>query len=256
LAQTSDFTTEARGAGHALWVRACHWVIAASVLALAYSGLVILMAHPRLYWGNTGNDLTRAWIELPLGRNYHHGGWAAPLTFFDDAAGPVSRVRTYDIFNQNGWARSLHFLVAWALGGGFLAYLAVGLLTGRLKAIVPALRELSPSALTADLRAHLSVPLPRAPGGPPYNVLQKCAYAAVVFVGLPVVILSGLAMSPAVAAGWQWIPGLFGGSQSARSVHFIVLCALALFLLVHLAMVALTGFWRQIRAMTWGSRDG
>ena len=253
MAQTSDTTAGPPGAGHALWVRACHWLIAASVLALAYSGVVILMAHPRLYWGNTGNDLTRAWIELPISRNYHHGGWAAPLAFFAEPGGPVSSVRTYDIFNQNGWARSLHFLVGWALGLGFLAYLAIGLLTGRLKAIVPALRELAPGHHLADLRAHLSLPLPRAPGGPPYNVLQKCAYAAVVFLGLPVMILSGLAMSPAAGAAWRWIPALFGGAQSARSVHFIVLCALALFVLVHLAMVLLTGFWRQIRAMTWGS---
>ena len=108
-----DPQEHAGGAGHALWLRLCHWAIAGAVITLAYSGVVILMAHPRLYWGNVGNDLTHAWIELPLGRNYHHGGWAPPLAFFADSAGPVSRVRTYDIFNQNGWARSLHFLTGW-----------------------------------------------------------------------------------------------------------------------------------------------
>ncbi|HEY0437634.1 MAG TPA: hypothetical protein VGC92_13420, partial [Phenylobacterium sp.] len=116
MAQIADVTEGSRGAGHAVWLRACHWLIAACVIALAYSGVVILMAHPRLYWGNTSNDLTRAWIELPLGRNYHHGGWEAPLAFSADASGPVSRVRTYEIFNENGWARSQHFLVAWGLG--------------------------------------------------------------------------------------------------------------------------------------------
>ena len=77
-----------------------------------------------------------------------------------------------------------------------------------------------------------------------------------VLVGLPAMILSGLAMSPTVAVGWPWIQALFGGSQSARSIHFLVLCALALFLLVHLAMVVLTGFTRQMRAITIGGRHG
>jgi thiosulfate reductase cytochrome b subunit len=234
-------------------VRACHWLIAAAVLTLAYSGVVILMAHPRLYWGNAGNDLTRAWIELPLGRNYQHGGWAPPLAFTADPAGPVSRVRTYDIYNQNGWARSLHFLAGWGLALAFGLYLAIGLATGHLRRVLlPALADLSPARLWADVRAHLTLPLPQAAGGPPYNLSQRLAYAAVVFLALPLAILSGLAMSPAVGAGWPIVPALFGGSQSARSIHFLILCALALFLMVHLAMVVLTGVWRQLRAMTLG----
>jgi thiosulfate reductase cytochrome b subunit len=243
------------GSGHAPWVRLCHWLIAAAVLTLAYSGVVILMAHPRLYWGQTGNDLTRAWLELPLGRNYHHGGWATTVAFTADPAGPVSRVRTYDIFNQNGWARSLHFLVAWGLTAALSVYLLVGALTGHLRrALLPALAELSPPRLWADVRAHLAWPPTRAAGGPPYNLTQKLAYALVVFVALPLAILSGLAMSPAVGAGWPIVPAIFGGSQTARSIHFLLLCALVLFLLVHLAMVAVTGAWRQLSAMTFGGR--
>ena len=87
----------AAGEGHAVWVRLCHWLIVATVVALAVSGVVILMAHPRLYWGDAGNDLTPAWIELPLGRNYRHGGWGPP-SGFRRPAGAVSRARTYDIF--------------------------------------------------------------------------------------------------------------------------------------------------------------
>ena len=238
--------------GHAVWVRLCHWLIAFSVIALAVSGVVILMAHPRLYWGQAGNDLMPAWLELPLGRNYHHGGWA-PALAFPDAPGAVSRVRTYDIFNQNGWARSLHFLVAWVFALALGLYLLLGLLGGHLaRDLVPRARDLT----AADLKAHLRLPLPRAPGGPPYNGLQKLAYAAVALLALPVMILSGLGMSPTVAAGWPWIGALFGGSQSARSIHFLALCALTLFLLVHLAMVVLTGFGRQIRAMTIGGGHG
>jgi thiosulfate reductase cytochrome b subunit len=244
--------TAAKARGHAVWVRLCHWLIAFSVIVLAGSGLVILMAHPRLYWGEVGNDLTPAWIELPLGRNYHHGGWG-PALAFGDAPGAISRARLYDIFNQNGWARSLHFLTAWAFAAALALYLVLGLLSGHLaREIAPRAGDLAPAAL----KAHLRLPPPPAPGGPPYNGAQKLAYAAVVLIGLPLMILSGLAMSPTVAAGWPWIQALFGGSQTARSIHFLVLCALALFLLVHLAMVVLTGFGRQIWAMTIGGRHG
>jgi thiosulfate reductase cytochrome b subunit len=240
--------------GHAVWVRLCHWLIALGVIVLAYSGVDILMAHPRLYWGQVGNDLTPAWLELPLGRNYHHGGWG-PALVFGDQAGAISRVRTYDIFNQNGWARSLHFLTAWLFSAVLTLYLALGLFSGHLlRDLAPHGGDLAPSSLREELKAHLRLPLPRAPGGPPYNGLQKIAYAAVVLAGLPLMILSGLGMSPTVAAGWPWIQAFFGGSQTARSVHFLVLCALSLFLLVHVAMVVLTGFDRQMRAITFGGR--
>ena len=101
--------------GHTRWVRVSHWVMAVSVLTLAYSGFFILMAHPRLYWGAVGNDLTPALIELPISRNYRHGGWEPSIAFFPNAESPVSAVRTYDILNENSWGRSLHFLAAWFL---------------------------------------------------------------------------------------------------------------------------------------------
>jgi thiosulfate reductase cytochrome b subunit len=240
--------------GHAVWVRLCHWLIAITVLVLGGSGIMILMAHPRLYWGDVGNDLTQAWIELPLGRNYHHGGWGPGLRFAD-APAAISRARTYEIFNQDGWARSLHFLTAWIFAAALLAYLALGLATRHLtRDLSPRADDLRLSRLSAELKAYLRLPLPRAPGGPPYKPLQKIAYAAVAMLALPLMVLSGLGMSPAVAVAWPWIQGMFGGSQSARSVHFLILCILTIFLVAHLIMAALTGFGRQIRAMTLGLR--
>src|SRR5512139_2171250 len=96
--------------GHARWVRISHFILAVSLLTLAFSGYMILMVHPRLYWGDAGNDLTPALVELPISRNYKHGGFDKPVAFFATAGSPVSASRTYDIFNQNGWGRSLHFL--------------------------------------------------------------------------------------------------------------------------------------------------
>src|SRR5262249_17826542 len=99
---------------HARWVRVCHWLLAATVLARGVSGFVGLMAPPRLYWGEAGNDLTPSLLELPISRNYRHGGWEQTVVFADGPSGRVvSASRTYDVFNENGWARSLHFLAAW-----------------------------------------------------------------------------------------------------------------------------------------------
>ena len=131
--------TAAEPRGHAPWVRLCHWLIALAVIVLAVSGVVILMAHPRLYWGQAGNDLTPAWIDLPLGRNYRHGGWG-PALAFAEAPGAVSRARFYDIFNHDGTARSLHFLAAWVFAGALAFYLALGVFSGHLA------RDIAPRA--------------------------------------------------------------------------------------------------------------
>src|SRR5215470_17532788 len=85
-------------AGHARWVRISHWILAAGVLTLGFSGVVILMAHPRLYWGISGNDLTPAFMELPIGPNYKHAGWVPQTTFITGTHPIVSAVRTYHIF--------------------------------------------------------------------------------------------------------------------------------------------------------------
>ena len=212
------------------------------------------MAHPRLYWGNAGNDLTPALVELPFGRNYKHGGWVPATTFFSGASPIVSQVRTYDIFNQNGWARSLHFLAAWFLSTTGLAYVIAGLASGHLwRHLLPRFRDFAPRVLWQDFVRHLRLPMDVAPGGPPYGLLQKLTYAGVILVVLPGMVLTGLTMSPAVAAAYPGLLDLFGGSQSARTIHFLLFAAMVVFVVVHVVMVLLTGFRRQIRAMTLGS---
>ena len=250
---TSIGSIAGRATAHATWVRVSHWVLAASVLTLFFSGFEILMVHPRLYWGKAGNDLTPALIELPISRNYHHGGWTPPVTFVAGAHPIVSAARTYDIFNQNSWGRSLHFLAAWFLVITGLIYLLVGLASGHLwRHLLPRLRDLAPRRLSQDVRAHLHLPFAKTRGGPPYGVLQKLSYAAVILIALPLMVVTGLAMSPAITAAHPWLLDLFGGSQSARTIHFFVFALLLLFLIVHLVMVALSGFRRQMRAMTIG----
>jgi len=93
--------SDAATAAHAGWVRLSHGVVAISILVLTYTGVAILMVHPRLYWGEVGNDLTPAFLELKISRNYKHGGWTGATPFFQTANSPISANRTYDIFNQN-----------------------------------------------------------------------------------------------------------------------------------------------------------
>ena len=240
--------------GHARWVRISHWILAASVLTLAVSGFVILMAHPRLYWGEAGKDLMPALIELPIGPNSRGVEFVDRTPIFQAAAGPVSANRTTDIFNENGWGRSLHFLSAWFLIVPGLVYLLTGLFGGHFRArIWPRALELAPGLLWLEVRDHLRLRIRRSPGDPVYGVLQKIAYSLVVFVAAPLVVLTGLTMSPTVTAAFPFLLKLFGGFQSARTIHFATFAALLIFVVVHLIMVVASGFRRQIRAMTIGN---
>jgi thiosulfate reductase cytochrome b subunit len=238
---------------HAPWVRVSHWIAALSLAALAVSGAVILMAHPRLYWGEVGNDLTPALLELPISRNYRHAGYQPATPVSRDPRGPVSASRTFEIFNQNGWARSLHFLAAWLLVLPGVVYLAAGLAGGHFRAhLWPSRAELGRDAIGRSIRDHLRLRVPPPTGGPHYNVLQKLAYSAIVLVVVPLMALTGLAMSPAVSASYPLLPRLFGGFQSARTLHFGLFAIVVLFAVVHVVMVAKSGFRRQLRAMTLG----
>jgi thiosulfate reductase cytochrome b subunit len=247
--------TSPHRAAHARWVRLCHWLLAASVLALSVSGFVVLMAHPRLYWGEAGNDLTPALLELPISRNYRHGGWEQNVVFADGRAAPVvSASRTYEILNENGWARSLHFLAAWCLVASGAVYLLAGLFTGHIaRNLMPRARDLAPPVLWRELVARLRARDGSIPPGPPYGSLQRCAYFGVVFLALPLLVVTGLAMSPAVTAAYPFIANVWDGSQSARTIHFFVFAMVAAFTIGHVLMTARAGFGRQLRALTIGT---
>ncbi len=243
--------------GHSLWVRACHWLATIAFLLLAFTGIEILMVHPRLYWGETGNDLTPALFELPISRNYKHQGWTASRAFFNEAGSPVSAGRTYDIFNQNGWGRSLHFLAAWFLVTTGLAYLLLGAFSGHFRRhIVPARKELNRRSLWSDIVSHARLLVPSATGGPQYGLLQKITYAGVVFFALPLMVVTGFSMSPTITATFPFLLDLWGGFQSARTIHFFATIALLLFLFIHLFMVIRSGFRSQFIAMTTGNKYG
>lgn len=180
---------------HPLLVRITHWVTALSVGALAVSGTAILLAHPRLYWGEVGVIGMPALIDLPL---------------------------PFVLTGQTGWGRSLHFLSAWTVVITGFVYVA------------------------GMRRAHFR--------WPHYNRLQRRAYMLVVFVLLPLMVWTGLAMSPAITSVAPVVVTMLGGHQSARTLHFFLAVVLAGFVIGHIVMVGMTGVPSGLRAMVTGYR--
>jgi thiosulfate reductase cytochrome b subunit len=223
-------------------------------MTLAVSGFLILMVHPRLYLGHAGNDLMPALLKFPISYNYRPDELHSRVVFTNVPGAPVTAERNFHLFNQNGWARSLHFLAAWILVVVGATYVAAGFVSRHIPStLIPRARELAPRALLQDLKSHLR-PVASAVGvGPPYGLWQKLAYTGVMLVILPLMVATGLTMSPAITASYPFLLDLFGGYQTARTIHFFGFAALVLFLLIHVAMVIATGFGRQLRAMTLGN---
>jgi thiosulfate reductase cytochrome b subunit len=155
--------------------------------------------------------------------------------------------------DQNGWSRYLHFQTAWALVLTGLVYGLAGLWTGHFwKDLVPERRDRKWRAYWGRMAQYLRRAPPEAREASSYNVLQRTAYLGVVFVLFPFVIWTGLALSPAFDSAVPAAVNLLGGRQSARTLHFFVSGALVLFLLVHVAMVAVSGFRGRMRGMISG----
>lgn len=224
---------------HAGFVRVTHWLTSLAFAALLLSGVEVLLSHPRFYWGETGNveETPLFTIPVPSSRRTVPTGY------------------DYVLPDQNGWSRYLHFESAWLLGFTGLVYLVAGVRTGHFRRnLIPASTDLRWYALRRSIAEHLRVaPAAGDPGS--YNLLQRLAYLAVIFVLVPWVIWTGLAMSPGFTAIWPATVTLLGGKQSARTLHFAVSVALVLFLLVHLGMLVLAGFTSRVRAMITGGSE-
>jgi thiosulfate reductase cytochrome b subunit len=219
---------------HSVLVRATHWITVLCFLALLVTGIEILTSHPRFYWGETGNVLTKPLFQIPI---------------------PASRrlVPTgygYVLPDQNGWSRYLHFQSAWIVALTGLLYVISAVLTGHLrKDLLPGKGDVSWRSIVSIIRKSLRLSKPNGAEAWSYNALQRIAYLFVIFVWFPLVIWTGLAMSPAFVAAIPASVTLLGGQQSARTIHFFVSIVLVLFLVVHVAMVFVAGFWNRVRAM-------
>lgn len=213
---------------HELSTRAWHWINAAALVVLFMSGLTISNAHRYLYWGDYGFDPADAWAKV-----MRFPGWATLPTRYNLAA-------ARDWHNTAAWVFALALLAIW------IAMLANGhfrrdVATGR--------RDWSLAAWRAAIAGHGRK---QGTDAAPYNALQKIAYGAVYGVMLPLMVFTGLALSPGFEPAAPWLVDALGGRQSARSLHFITAWALFAFLLGHVLLTLLSGPVTMIGAMLHG----
>jgi thiosulfate reductase cytochrome b subunit len=222
---------------HSLLVRVTHWITTLCFFALLVTGIEIVLSHPRFYWGETGNVLTTPLFQLPV----------------PSSRSLVPTGYKYVLPDQNGWSRALHFEAAWIAVLTGLLYLISGVFTGHFwKNLVPSKADLSWRTIANSIVKPLRLARPSEAEASSYNVVQRLTYVFAIFVLFPLVIWTGLALSPGFGAGFPAAVTLLGGRQSARTLHFFVSIALVLFLFVHVAMVCLAGFWRRTVPMITG----
>lgn len=216
---------------HRLATRLWHWVNAVTVVVMLMSGLMISNAHPHLYWGEYGANYDHAWWSPP-----HFPGWATIPS-------------TYNLALARHW----HLFFAWIFAFGMAAHMIVSLVNRHIQRDLRLRRrELAPAHLWQDVKDHARLKFPTGQEALSYNVLQKMTYIAVIFGLIPLLILTGLSLSPGFNAVMHWQVDLMGGRASARSFHFICAGLILAFTLVHLTLVMLAGPINEVRSMLTG----
>ena len=247
---------DARTYRHRLPTRLWHWLNALSVSVMLMSGLMILSAHPRLYWGKYGANADPAWFEISPG-HVRVGPVTLPgLGIFGVmkdgrgyAVNPLFTIPShYDLAGSRQW----HFAFAWILVVPGILFLGWTLWGRHKRDLWPTRAEIAPANIAHDIAQHARLRFPTGEAATRYYILQKLSYCAVIFLFIPGVILTGMTMSPGLNAAWPWLLDLFGGRQSARSIHFICAMGLVAFIIVHLVMVILAGPLNEVRSMISG----
>ncbi|HET9183350.1 MAG TPA: molybdopterin-dependent oxidoreductase [Candidatus Angelobacter sp.] len=236
--------------GFPLWVRYCHFFNFFFVMLLIRSGISILMDHPRLYFNDDctpGSEWLRVTpLKVPRDRI-----WTAK----DDARYITPLVGTPGYRHTIGIARVWHFINVHGFILTGIIFISMLFATDQWRRIVPT----SPLVVTQSWSTfvhYATLHLPPEPNGfYGYNALQQIAYFTVVFVFGPAAILTGISMSPAVVNRFPWYARIFGGRQSARSIHFLTMLSFFAFLVVHVTLVAMTGFARNMNHIVRGTDD-
>jgi thiosulfate reductase cytochrome b subunit len=252
---------------HSGVTRLTHWINVLALSLLLMSGLQIFNAHPALYWG-AKSTFERPWLSIgaverggqPVGVTRLAGrtfettgllGWsgkpgaASPRAFPAWATVPSWR----DLASGRRW----HFFFAWLFVTNGLIYLAWSLIGGHIRRdLWPTRAQLRLRHVLHEIVTHAQLKFPKGEEARSYNVLQKLSYLAVALLLLPLMVATGLTMSPGFDAAAPWLLDLFGGRQSARSIHFVCASLIVLFVIVHLVMVVASGLWNNIRSMITG----
>jgi thiosulfate reductase cytochrome b subunit len=252
---------------HSGLVRVTHWINVLAISLLLMSGLQIFNAHPALYWGEA-SVFARPWVSIgaaekngqPIGVAVIAGkafettgvlGWTGKPGARENRAFPAwATIPSYrDLASGRRW----HFFFAWLFAINGAIYLAAGLVGGHLRRdLLPTRGQLRPRYLWREVTAHARLRFPKGETARTYNVLQKATYVAMVLIVLPLMVLTGLTMSPGFNASAPWLLDLFGGRQSARTIHFLCAGLTVLFVLVHVLLVVVSGFWNNMRSMITG----
>lgn len=245
-----DLSAFDQPSGFPSWVRVTHYVNFLFLVMLVRSGLSILMDHPRLYWNDHCTPGTE-WMRF------------TPLAVPDDRVWTAKEDARYlspwlglpGYRHTIGTARHWHFLsVLFWLGNGLL-FVALLFWTNQWKRLVPTSWQILPDAWSVVVN-YATCHLPEEPNGFfHFNPLQQLAYFGVVFIFAPLSLITGLAMSPALDNRFGWYPKLFGGRQCARSIHFLLTLGYVAFLILHVAMVAMTGLVRNMNHIVLGTDD-
>lgn len=251
---------------HSLATRITHWINVLCLSLLLMSGVQIFNAHPALYWGQYGADADPSWLSIGA----VDGGTRGVLRIGNlqiTTTGLLGVSGTGDDATERGFpswitipsyqdlatGRRWHLFFAWLFVINGSIYALIGFLSGHFRRdLTPSGEEISPRHLGQEIADHARLRFPKGEKARRYNVLQKLAYLIVIFILLPLMFATGLTMSPAMDAGYPFLLDLFGGRQTARSIHFICAWSIVLFVFVHIAMVILSGLWNNMRSMITG----
>ena len=267
MAESTSATTSRPGLVYRQsgWTRVTHWSWVICLFFLLLSGLQIFNAHPSLYIGQqSGFGYDNAILDIGAERNPEGAprGYAEVFgTKFDTTgvlglSGPQSNLQTVGF---PGWAtipsfrdlatgRVVHFFFAWIFVATILVWLLASVINRHLvRDVVPNGRDLR--HIGRDILDHLRF---RFSHGAKYNVLQKISYTLVLLIGFPLMVATGLAMSPGMDSAWPWLLQVLGGRQTARTIHFLTMSGLVLFFIVHIVMVIAAGPINEMRSMITG----
>ncbi|RDJ19663.1 hypothetical protein DWF00_19800 [Bosea caraganae] len=260
---------------HSIATRLTHWLNVLCLSVLLLSGLQIFNAHPELYWGHYGADGDPAVLTIgSAGSGDDLRGFARiagvelrttgvlGVSSFEGA--PAARAfpawATIPSFQDLAAGRRWHFFFAWLFVINGIVYLACSFLSGHFRRDLTLTRhQLSVRHLWHEVVDHARLRFPEGDEARHYNALQKLTYLIVIVVLLPLMLITGLTMSPGIDAAFPWLVDVFGGRQTARTIHFITASLLVLFVVVHVVMVILSGTWNNMRSMITGRyaiRDG
>ena len=255
---------------HPLWLRITHWINVICMTGLLMSGLQIFDAHPALYWGNiatfdapifsigTANN-AEGRIEGITSIGDHAFDTTGVLGLSGDPRDPASAraFPAWATLPSDLWlamGRRWHFFFAWLFVLNGAVYGITSIIRRHVQRdLVPSPKELT--HIPRSLWDHVRLRFPKGEEARSYNVIQKLTYLIVAFIFGPVMILAGLAMSPAMDASYPILLEIFGGRQSARTIHFILAFAFLGFVFIHLVMVLVSGVWNNLRSMITGWYD-